>query len=144
MTARVLVDTGALVALIDKGQVHNSKCRTIVTTLPLPLVTTWSVYTEAMYLLYGLGGWVMQHDLWGYVVSGVLRLHTPAETEPYRMMNLMGKYHDRPMDLADATLVTAAETLGTNRIFTLDSDFYVYRLHETAAFDVIDLSGGAP
>jgi len=43
----------------------------------------------------------------------------------------------RPMDLADASLVATAETLGIRQIFTLDSDFYVYRLHGTDAFEVI-------
>ena len=50
---------------------------------------------------------------------------------------LMEKYEDTPMDLADASLVAAAETLGLKRIFTLDSDFYVYRINDKDAFDVI-------
>ncbi len=49
----------------------------------------------------------------------------------------MEKYRDVPMDLADASLVAAAERLSLNRIFTLDSDFYVYRLYDKDAFDVL-------
>ncbi len=53
------------------------------------------------------------------------------------MYQLMEQYQDVPMDLADSSLVAAAEMLGIRRIFTLDSDFYIYRLHGKDAFDVI-------
>ncbi len=82
----------------------------------------------------------MQRDLWGYVETGVLQLHTSHGTEPSRMMFLMEQYRDRPMDLADATLVAAAESLDTTRIITLDSDFFIYRFHESGAFEVLGLS----
>lgn len=53
------------------------------------------------------------------------------------MDTLMGQYRDAPMDLADASLVTAAEMLGITRIFTMDGHFHAYRIHGTKAFDVI-------
>ena len=49
----------------------------------------------------------------------------------------MEQYHDTPMDLADASLVTAAEALNLTRIFTLDTDFYVYRFNNTDVFEVV-------
>ena len=49
----------------------------------------------------------------------------------------MEKYQDTPMDVADASLVTAAESLGQTRIFTLDSDFYVYQIHGKKAFEIV-------
>ena len=49
----------------------------------------------------------------------------------------MEKYKDTPMDLADASLVAAAERLGLTRIFTVDSDFYVYRLADGTALEVV-------
>ncbi len=137
MIQTVLVDAGVLVAPVDNGQPQNDACRSITSTLPLPLVTTWAAYTEAMYLVFGLGGWPMQSDLWSYVTAGVVRLHMPGETEPSRMLHLMEQYRDRPMDLADATLVAAAETLDTKRVFTLNGDFYIYRFRGTEAFEVI-------
>lgn len=54
-----------------------------------------------------------------------------------RMRILMEQYRDVPMDLADASLVVAAETLNMQRIFTLDSDFYVYRINGKQAFTVV-------
>lgn len=53
------------------------------------------------------------------------------------MQTLMEKYKDTPMDLADASLVAAAESLGLTRIFTVDSDFYVYRLADGTALEVV-------
>lgn len=53
------------------------------------------------------------------------------------MKVLMEKYSDTPMDLADASLVAAAESQGLHRIFTLDDDFRVYRIKGTTAFEVV-------
>jgi len=53
MTPRVLIDVGALVSVVDHSQPRSLTCRALVTALPLPLVTTWAAYTEAMYLLFG-------------------------------------------------------------------------------------------
>ena len=119
-----LTDAGALVALVDKTQSQNPRCRATFVTLSLPLVTTWPAFTEAMYLVYQLGGWPLQRNLWAY-------------TEQKRMRQLMEQYQDTPMDLADASLVVAAEVLNLTRIFTLDSDFYVYRINDADAFEVV-------
>ena len=132
-----LTDAGALVALVDKNQPQNPRCRATFVTLPLPLITTWPAFTEAMYLVYQIGGWPLQRNLWEYIGEGVLHLHSPDETEQKRMRQLMEQYQDTPMDLADASLVVAAEVLHLTRIFTLDSDFYVYRINGAEAFEVV-------
>jgi len=64
-------------------------------------------------------------------------LHSADVTEQQRIRSLMEKYRDVPMDLADASLVALAQTRGIRRIFTLDSDFYVYRLNGRDSFEVI-------
>ncbi len=50
-----------------------------------------------------------------------------------RMVELMEKYKDRPMDMADASLIVAAERLGEKRILTLDKDFHIDRLFDGTA-----------
>jgi len=90
-----------------------------------------------MYLLGNLRGWRGQSALWDFLEQDTLRVHTATEGERQRMRALMEQYRDTPMDLADASLVAAAETRNLRRIFTLDSDFYVYRLHGTHAFEVV-------
>jgi predicted nucleic acid-binding protein len=133
-----LADTGPLVALIDEGQgeVHLT-CVAELASLSGPLLTTWPCFTEAMYFLGDLKGWSGQEALWGFIERGALRIHLPAVTETKRMRVLMEKYFDTPMDLADASLVAAAETQKLHRIFTLDSDFRVYRINGTTGFDVL-------
>ena len=132
-----LCDAGPLVALIDADERDHARCRAALPTLPGPLLTTWPCLAEAMYLLGRTGGHPAQEELWSYVADGLLALHTPGEGEWERMRALMAQYRDTPMDLADASLVVAAELLNLRRIFTLDSDFYVYRLHGAHAFEVV-------
>ena len=73
----------------------------------------------------------------GALDRGALRILLPAETEAQRMRSLMQEYLDTPMDLADASLVAAAERRNLRRIFTLDSNFLVYRINGTHAFEVV-------
>jgi len=132
-----LTDAGSLVALIDIKQVQNARCRTIFAKASLPLITTWSAFAEAMYLLARIGGWSSQNTLWKFVEDGVLVFHAHAPSEPSRMQALMEQYRDRPMDFADASLVSAAEVRNDRRIFTIDSDFYIYQWNSQEPFDVL-------
>ena len=99
------------------------------------MVTTWPVLAEAMYLVYRGRGWTGQEALWTFVARGDLCL---VELDsPYRAAELMARYRDVPMDLADATLVAAAEQDCYREIFSLDSDFYVYRLATGRTLEVV-------
>jgi predicted nucleic acid-binding protein len=90
-----------------------------------------------MYFAFKSGGWPRQQLLWELVNAGLLKFHAPSESEVVRMQILMEQYRDTPMDMADAALVAAAEALGEKRIFTLDSDFYVFRRHGSEPFEVV-------
>jgi uncharacterized protein len=133
-----LCDTGPLVALVDQDDAAHARCVAALSTLPAsPLLTTWPCFVEAMYLLWRAGGLSAQEELWGYLADGLVVLHTPEPGEWERMRELMRQYHDIPMDLADASLVVVAEQLSLRCIFTLDSDFYAYRVHGTQSFEVV-------
>ena len=71
------------------------------------------------------------------VLNGRLMLHDLSAQEAARCADLMKKYGDLPMDLADASLVAIAETRSLRTIFTLDEDFVVYRLTDGSALSVI-------
>ena len=101
------------------------------------MVTTWACLAEAMHLAYGIGRWQAQSALWRLVEADIVQLHAPRDYERIRMFSLMESYRDTPMDLADASLVTAAEALGLTQIFTLDSDFHFYRIGGRTPFEVI-------
>ncbi len=79
----------------------------------------------------------MQKLLWGVWQSGGLKVHSMSEPETARMAALMEKYRDAPMDTADASLIALAETAGYTRIFSIDSDFYVYRLADGTVLEVV-------
>lgn len=132
-----LTDSSALFALIDKNQDAHTRCRLALKTVSKPLVTPWPCFTEAMYFAFKSGGWSRQQLLWEMVNAGLLHFHIPTETETLRMQSLMKVYRDTPMDMPDAALVAAAETLGERRIFTLDSDFYFYQRHGREQFEVV-------
>jgi predicted nucleic acid-binding protein len=132
-----LTDTGPLVALLDVDDSSHAACMAVTERLPPgPLLTTWVCFTEAMYLLRSVGGYRYQAALWGLRAAGRLVLHDLTATEADRMAALMAQYRDTPMDLADASLVAAAESRGLRLVFTIDSDFYVYRLADGSALEV--------
>jgi uncharacterized protein len=123
----VLVDAGPLVALIDGSDAAHQACVTYAKTLREPLATVWPAFTEAMYLLdFSLQA---QQHLWALVENDALHFaHLTARDAPL-VRELMTRYRDQPMDLADAALVHVAERDGLKEIFTLDRrHFGVYRL----------------
>jgi predicted nucleic acid-binding protein len=134
----MLCDAGPLVAIVDQSDTHHARCADVLSRLPpRPLKTTWLCFTEAMYLLGRRGGFRFQEELWEFVRKGLLEFDNPAPGEWERMRHLMGEYKDQPMDVADASLVTAAERLGTNRVFTVDRHFHAYRIRGREPFTVI-------
>lgn len=133
-----LTDTGPLVALINRNDPNHPACAAATKRLPAgPLVTTWPCFTEAMYLLFRAGGYPAQAELWRWRTTGRLILHDLSAFEIERMTELMGTYRDRPMDLADASLVAAAEGLSMQRIFTIDSDFHIYQLADGSVLELV-------
>jgi predicted nucleic acid-binding protein len=133
----ILTDAGPLIALIDRGEADHARCVAALARITLPLVTTWPAFTEAMDLLGEAGGWAGQRALWTMIERADLQIAELSATTFGRMRALMEQYRDLPMDLADASLVALAEERGVDRIFTLDSDFRVYRLPRRRAFTII-------
>ena len=134
----ILTDTGPLVALLDADDQHHVTCVAALHRLPPePLLTTWVCLTEAMYLLGAVGGYRYQAALWELRARGRLSLHTLTPAEADRMAALMEQYRDTPMDMADASLVAVAESLSLHRVFTVDTDFYIYRLADGSTLEVV-------
>jgi len=102
-----------------------------------PLLTTWPVFTEAMHLLRPAGGWRAQEKLWQMHQRNLLTIVDLPGSAVERARNLMEKYSEVPMSLADATLVSLAELRNLAKIFTLESDFAVYRFRGRRLFELI-------
>lgn len=132
-----LTDAGPLVAIIDADEPDHEACLQVLDDVALPLVTTWPAFTEAMYLLGRAGGIRGQRALWRLVQTDRLVVADLSPTAVDRSARLMDQYADRPMDLADATLVAYAEDHGHRIVFTLDSDFGVYRFRGRQRFEAV-------
>lgn len=133
----MLVDAGPLIALIVSREPDHERCVTALRSIDLPLVTTWSAFTEAMHLVGRRGGWPAQRALWQLVLNQDLEVAAQPAKSSERIAKLMERYADRPMDLADATLVALAEERDEKRIFTLDADFGIYRIHGRGRFELL-------
>jgi len=132
----ILVETGPLVALIHEDDDLHPRCKEVLLSLRDSLATVWPVLTEAMYLLNF--SWEAQSALWEMVEAGAVEILPLGNNDIPRMKELMRKYRDLPMDLADAALVRVAERERLRRIFTLDRrDFQVYRPSRLGRFAIL-------
>lgn len=123
----ILVDTGPLVALFEPKDGLHERCKRTLRSLRSPLLTTVPVLTEAFHILSPES--IGSDRLRDFVARGGMRAWFLDADGLARAFELMEQYADHPMDLADASLVTAAEALGTRRIFTTDRrDFGTYRI----------------
>jgi len=123
----ILADSGFWVALVNPRDSFHGRARAAIEALREPFATTWPVLTETMYMLMPLGarGRARFRD---YFFAGGLELLDFTREEAQRMLELMDRYAELPMDLADASLVVAAERLGSGRILSTDlRDFDTYR-----------------
>jgi len=133
-----LCDAGPLIALIDRDDPHHQECVSALAQLPpTVLVTTWPCFTEAMHLLYRAGGLAAQNELWGFVADALLRLHLPGDDEWRRMQALMNQYADMPLDMADASLVSAAEATQNFALISLDARLRAVKLANQRSFEVL-------
>lgn len=132
----ILIDAGPLVALLHRGDRNHARCVAVLRSLREPVSTTWPVLSEAMHLLRF--SWEAQDALWDLIVTHALRLIPIDTTDVPRMRQLMHKYKDLPMDLADAALVRVAEREVIRRVFTIDRrDFTLYRPAKIGRFQII-------
>jgi predicted nucleic acid-binding protein len=132
----VLVDTGPLVALLDRSDQDHVACQETLGSLNDSMVTVWPVVTEAMYMLRAY--WQAQEALWEMIEMGAVEIMPLGMDDIPRMKELMRKYRDLPMDLADAALVRVAERERLRRIFTLDRrDFQIYRPSRIGRFVIL-------
>lgn len=133
-----LIDTGPLLATINRNDNRHNECATLLRRLDCPFYTTLAVITEAMHLLGRHTGPPGQAALWRMLLRGDLVVEHPTQRDLRRMAELMDRYADRPMDFADASLVAIAERLRLDRIVTIDrTDFSIYRLDDRKSFVIV-------
>jgi predicted nucleic acid-binding protein len=124
----IIADTGFFVALASEQDAMHSAAMGVLNTLREPLITTFPVITETCYLLLSRSSHAVQCGFLEDAANGAFEIFYLQRHHPARMLTLMQRYANLPMDLADASLVVLAEHLGHGRILTVDRrDFSIYR-----------------
>jgi uncharacterized protein len=136
-----IVDTGPLVALLDRAERNHKWASDRIAELEAPLLVCEPVLAEAMFLLARLPR--AQDALFGLLENGALRIGLRVDEHVAELRSLLRKYQDRPMSLADACIVRMAELYDRHAVFTLDSDFSVYRKHGRTPLLLINPAPGA-
>ena len=125
MPQSVIIDSSALVALLDPRDQHHAWSRTAVADLPLPWLTCEAVVVETFFLLAPPEA----DRLARLLCDGRLRVAYGVRDELHSVLDLKDKYASVPMSLADACLVRMSETLPDPVVLTTDADFKIYRRH---------------
>ena len=138
MAASAVIDTGAILALLDRNDRWHEPCKNVFRLMRLPLLTSQAVLTELFHLV---GDSRADMELaWKFVRSGALVLGTIEDAELPQLHTLMSRYWDRPMDFADATLVHLANRESLRVVLTVDqADFATYRLEGKRRFRVLPI-----
>jgi len=134
----ILIDTGPIVAILDKRDQHHEICKTHAKRLPEVWYTCWPVITEACYLLRRRPDLVER--LIEMVDEGHYELLDIAAEEITQVGGVLAKYRDQEIDLADACLVHLADRESISTVFTVDDRHF--RLFRNAAGDPLRLLPG--
>jgi len=136
VAGELLLDTGALVTLLDRSQKRHEAFAEFFGEWNRPVVSSEAVLTEATHLLGGLDGG--RQACVDFFLAGGALLVPATRASLRRCRDLVNQYSDLPMDYADATLVVLAEELGTNLVCTTDRrDFSVYRIKGRRRFEIL-------
>jgi uncharacterized protein len=140
LIANALIDTGAILALLDRSDRRHKPCVDAFHQLRLPLLTSEAVLTELFHLVGDTR--TEMEAAWKFVRSGALVVGTIDNDELTQLHGLMSRYWDRPMDFADATLVYLAKRESLSVILTVDqADFATYRIEGKRQFRVVPRKG---
>jgi uncharacterized protein len=136
MAASALIDTGAILALLDRSDRWHRSCVEAYNNTRLPLLTTEAVLAEVFHLTYRNLRDVQ--GVWKLFSSGAIRMSAIENNELRQIQALMDNYADRPMDFADATLVHLAARESLSLILTVDhDDFETYRIGGRKRFTIL-------
>jgi predicted nucleic acid-binding protein len=131
----VLLDTGVIVALLDRSEKYHHACAAAIRDLDAPLITCEAVLAESCYLLRNLPG--APETVLDNVGAGIFQVPFQLSREATAVKQVLRKYRDRRIDLADACLICLADEFGTADILTLDKDFEVYRWSRRKPFRLL-------
>jgi uncharacterized protein len=132
----VLLDTGPLVALLNRREKLHKRVKAVLPQLPSPLLTPEPVLVEAMFLLRQVPGGA--RAVLSMLRHGLLRVPFAIEPAARELDELMTRFSTVPMSLADACLVRMVELMPEAAVFTFDSDFTIYRARKNRVIQLIE------
>jgi uncharacterized protein len=134
--AGVLLDAGPIVALLSNNEIEHERARRLFSECAAPFRCCESVIAEACFLMrkVSAGG---PAEVISLGRKGVYELSFSLEENWASTEVLMKKYANRPISLADASLIRCAEIHREDRILTFDSDFEIYRWGRNKRFQVL-------
>ena len=121
----VILDTGPLVALLNRRERHHTWVRRFLDTIEPPVFTCDAVLSETCFLLRAIEGG--PDAVLELLARGIVRSDFRLTAEIDTVRTLMKKFRDVPMSLADACLVRMTELEPQSAVLTLDSEFGLYR-----------------
>ncbi len=136
MRPPVLLDTGPLVALLNRRERLHSRVKEVLRSLPAPLLTVEPVLTEATYLLRSVPRGA--HAVLALIRDGLVRVPLAIEQHVEDVDALTTRYANVPMSLADACLVRLFEIMPDALVFTFDSDFRIYRTRKNRVIQLVE------
>jgi predicted nucleic acid-binding protein len=132
---KIIADTGVIVAYLDKRDERHKWTYEQMKVLPAPYSVCESVITESCFLVSRLHNG--KKNVLEMLKAGFLEIDFSLSSEIEAVENLMQKYENVPMSLADACLVRMSETIKDSVVFTTDSDFHIYRKNGKQKIDLI-------
>lgn len=132
---KIIADTGVIVAYLDKRDEWHDWTLEQMQTLPAPYSVCESVITESCFLLDHLQNG--KNNVLAMLKAGFLAIDFSLSDEVESVQTLIKKYDNVPMSLADACLVRMSELIDNSFVFTLDSDFHIYRKHGRKKIDLV-------
>ncbi len=132
---RVVIDTGPVVALLNRRDRQHAWVRDVLDAVEPPIFTCEAVISEACFLLGRIRGG--QDAVFELLSKDVLKIEFRMREEIDAVRGLMRKFENVPMSLADACLVRMTELDPQSMVLTLDSDFRVYRRNRRQAIPTI-------
>ena len=134
----ILLDTSGRLAAIDESQRAHAECSRVLKAAPGPLLLSPFVLAELDYLLGRYVGAAAQAALLDDVGRGAYRLEGFGAADVVRAAEVIERFADLKIGLADASLVVLAERYGVSRILTLDvKHFAVLRIGARKRFNVV-------
>jgi predicted nucleic acid-binding protein len=131
----VLLDTGVIVALLDRSEKFHKRCAETIQELQAPLITCEAVIAESCYLLRNLSG--AAEVVLENVAAGIFQVPFQITREAASVKQVLRKYRDRNIDLADACLIRLADEFDSADVLTLDKDFAIYRWGKNKPFRIL-------